>query len=300
MWSLLKKKKQPESLERQTENQISEEEPGSALKETLAQTTLFIHPAVVVSQQEKYVFQYYHQLLPALQPNQVSISGYDLLVYNESVLIDGFISHSLPSSIRFEEIMLLVIDSNQRVLARKAYDFTSIGELPPNSSMPWKFFFEPEDIQISLSDWPEGDWKLAFEIKKQNPAQETLELEPSWEDRLSESEKQNLRKLVTTLTPLKKEEVNLFGLKAEAIDDSKIALTLLIRNGSSKTLQLSQIPLQLAYKTGEVIASGVFQLGQLSVGPSSCKPWTFIFPEPLIDDIPAVLKDWVVSVPQKK
>lgn len=295
MWSLLKSKKnkKPESplIDEVLNNELVNEEPAGI------KTELFLHPAVVVSQQEKYVYQYYHQLLPPLQPNQISINGYDMMVFNDSVIIEGFIRNTLPSKIRFDEVILLVMDSNNQILARKVFDFNMLGELPPSSSIPWRFLFEPEDFLVELSEWIKNDWKLAFELKKQRAENETLELETSWEERLSEEEKANMKKLVASLPALKNEEVNLFGLKAEKSNENSIALTLLIRNGTNKKIELSQLPLQLDNGNGELIASGVFQLEKFSISPFSCKPWTFIFPETLVHSMPEDFSSWKVRVP---
>lgn len=295
MWSLLKSKKnkQPDTplINEEINNEYVNEEPARI------KTELFLHPAVVVSQQEKYVYQFYHQLLPPLQPNQISINGYDMMVFNDSVIIEGFIRNTLPSKIRFEEVILLVMDTKNEILARKVFDFNMLGELPPSSSIPWRFLFEPEDFLIELSEWVKNDWKLAFELKKQRPENETLELETSWEERLSAEEKANLKKLVTSLPALKKEEVNLFGLKAEKSNEKSIALTLLIRNGTNKKIELSQLPLQLETGNGEIIASGVFQLEKFAVNSFSSKPWTFIFPETLVHTMPDDFSSWKVKVP---
>ncbi|MBH0156811.1 accessory Sec system S-layer assembly protein [Fictibacillus sp. 5RED26] len=293
MWSLLKRKKETDSSSKEFNNPLEE----TVIEEKAGKTELFVHPAVVVSPQEKYVFQYYHQLLPNLQPNQISINGYDLMVFNDSAIIEGFIRNTLPSKIRFEEVILLVMDSCDRILARKVFDFNMLGELPPSSSIPWKFLFEPEDFQVPLSEWNLSDWKLAFELQKQRPTSETLELEASWEERLSADEKENLKKLISTLTPLKNEEVNLFGLKAEKAMENGIAVTLLIRNGTSKKIDLSQLPLQLTSADGISLASGVFQLEAFSVNPFCSKPWTFIFPESLVQHMPDDFSGWKVLVP---
>lgn len=293
MWSLLKRKKEADSSSKEINNPLEE----TVIEEKAGKTELFVHPAVVVSPQEKYVFQYYHQLLPDLQPNQISINGYDLMVFNDSAIIEGFIRNTLPSKIRFEEVILLVMDSSDQILSRKVFDFNMLGELPPSSSIPWKFLFEPEDFQVPLSEWNLSDWKLAFELQKQRPTSETLELEASWEERLSADEKENLKKLISTLTPLKNEEVNLFGLKAEKATENGIAVTLLIRNGTSKKIELSQLPLQLISEDGVCLASGVFQLQAFSISPFSSKPWTFIFPESLVQHMPEDFSGWKVLVP---
>ncbi len=294
MWSLLKRKKENESPSIELETPNKEE---AVIEEKAGRTKLFIHPAVVVSPQEKYVYQYYHQLLPDLQPNQISINGYELMVFKDSAIIEGFIRNTLASKIRFEEVILLVMDSNDRILARKVFDFNMLGELPPSSSIPWKFLFEPEDFLVNLAEWSKEDWKLAFELQKQRPVNESLELEPSWEERLSDEEKLNLRKLISTLSPLKEEEVNLFGLKAEKVNENGIAVTLLIRNGTNRKIELSQLPLQLENQDGLCISSGVFQLENFSISPYSSKPWTFIYPESLVQFMPDDLTGWKVSVP---
>ena len=71
----------------------------------------------------------------------------------------------------------------EQALAKKTFDLSEMGEIPALSCMPWQFFFEDEDI---VADIPEEGWKIAFELKRQN-TKHALDLEPTWDSQLSES-----------------------------------------------------------------------------------------------------------------
>ena len=93
-------------------------------------TKLSYHPDWDLTVQEKYVFQYNHQKLPLLQPNQLSVSGINLYEYDDGFVVTAFLSSSLPQAISFEVIDLVLVDENNQPLARKGFEMDLFGELP--------------------------------------------------------------------------------------------------------------------------------------------------------------------------
>ena len=76
-------------------------------------------------------------------------------------------------------------------------------------------------------------------------------------------------------------------------------MSIFIRNGHNKAINLEQLPLEIIDATGKQIAKGSFKMDPiLTVQPDSTKPWTFIFPAELVDAKDADLSRWTARVTQ--
>lgn len=259
-------------------------------------TELSYHPDWDLSIQEKYVFQFNHQKLPLLQPNQLSVSGINLYEYDDGFVITAFLSSSLPKAISFEVIDLVLVNEENQPLARKSFEMDLFGELPSNTSRPWRFLFE-NDNKI-VEEIPKSGWKLVFELKKKTVNDLTLDLEESWQASLSEDQKLNLENIVKNLQPLSVGEVNFMGLEANIIAERGLAVTLLIRNASNRSIFIENLPLVFEDASQEVVAQAGFQLNNLEIKSQTCKPWTFVFPESSFTKEQFDLSTWKTYVPQ--
>ncbi len=73
------------------------------------------------------------------------------------------------------------------------------------------------------------------------------------------------------------------GLEAALQENGSLAVTVLIRNGSkSKSINIEQLPLVVEDADGDQVCQGGFTLNDFEVKANTTKPWTFIFPEPLV------------------
>ncbi|MFJ8070434.1 SLAP domain-containing protein [Peribacillus sp. NPDC096447] len=128
------------------------------------QTALMFHKGWEVSKQEEYVYKFYHQRLPALKPNQISLSGIKLTRVEDDVIIEAFLRNSIEKAVSFDIVDLLLVDGDGKFLAKKAFDLSELGELPALSSILWRFLFEEGDMLAESI--PDEGWKIAFEWKR--------------------------------------------------------------------------------------------------------------------------------------
>lgn len=128
------------------------------------QTVLMFHKGWDISKQEEYVYKFHQQRLPALKPNQISISGFKLTRVEDDVIIVAFLRNSIDKAVRFDIVDLLLVDGDGKILAKKTFDLSEFGELPALSCMPWRFLFEAGDILAESI--PDEGWKIAFEWKR--------------------------------------------------------------------------------------------------------------------------------------
>ncbi|HWO77786.1 MAG TPA: accessory Sec system S-layer assembly protein [Bacillus sp. (in: firmicutes)] len=259
------------------------------------QTELSFHPQVQPTQEDRYYYQFLHNELPPLKANQISIAGVELKQEGSEWQVAAFVRNSLNKPIRFEKTPLLLIGPDGKVLARKEYPMNQLGEIPARSSRPWVFIFSGNDLYAD--DVPSEGWKLAFELKKKNQPHE-LDLDPSWEKSLPEAEKAKLAEFVKQTPPPNPGEINFMGLFAKTASEGSLQITMLIRNGSDKNIQLEKLPLIVEDAAGDIVAKGGFTLNNLEVKANTSKPWTFIFPPSLIFKDNYDLSKWRAYPPQ--
>lgn len=264
----------------------------ASVEEQEVYTELSIHPSMNVSTETQYVLRFLNNELPPLKPNQISLSGIELRAEEDQLIVSAFVRNSLSKGIKLEETPLLLIGPNGEHLARKVFNLAELGDIPAKSSRPWHFTFLLTDV-IS-AEIPSEGWKLAFEIK--TPAKHRLELDEAWETALPAAEKEKLAGMVEAMSPPNPGEVNFMGLQATKNEQEGLNITILIRNGNDKNIQLHQLPLQVEDAAGEIIAKGGFALDNFEVKANTTKPWTFIFPKELVLIENPDLANWKVRI----
>ncbi|MFE8701707.1 accessory Sec system S-layer assembly protein [Cytobacillus sp. FJAT-54145] len=289
-----RKKKNNDEIEKQEQTPVQETEIST---EGLVKTTLSFHPDWELTNQEKYVYQFKHEQLPLLKPNQISITGTKLIQYNDGFVVVAFLRNTLPKAVRFEAVDLLLLDENGQAIAKKQFELDGLDELPSMACRPWRFLFSNEDKLVEKI--PEHGWKIAFELK-QSQSKHQLELAESWENQISPLQKEHLEKLVASLPKLSPGEVNFMGIETKYTPEQNLAVTVLIRNGSEKNIMLEQIPLIVEDADGDIVCQGGFKLDQFEVKANTSKPWTFIFPKELVTKEKPNLTKWKVYPPAKQ
>lgn len=286
------KKKEKVVADEKIETATAEE--AISTESNAVHTTLVFNDAQEISKSDIYVLRFHHQQLPLLKPNQISISGIRLTRFEEDVIIDAFIRNTLEKAVRFEMVDLILLDENNQPLAKKTFDLSEMGDIPALSCVPWRFFFEEEDYLAESI--PDEGWKIAFELKRQ-AAEHALDLAPSWEEQLSDEQRQHLEKVIAGLPKLKEDEVNFMGLEAVMQEEGSLAVTVLIRNGSQKSIKIEQLPLVVEDAEGDQVCQGGFALDDFEVKANTTKPWTFIFPAQLVVKPQPNLTHWKVYPP---
>lgn len=260
-------------------------------------TKLSYHPDWEVPQEQKYIFNFLANELEPLKPNQLSLSSISIEedMRSKKWQVRAFFRSSLSQAIELGEIELFIMDKNDELLASKKFDFAALGTIPAESARPWVFEFEKSTIKVD--EVPEDGWKIAFNLVSLRGHQ--LELDPTWEKQLPEAQKEELAKIVKTLPKLGETEVNFTGLQAKLADNGNLNVSIFIRNGHNKAINLEQLPLEIIDATGKQIAKGSFKMDPiLTVQADSTKPWTFIFPAELVDAKDADLSRWTARVTQ--
>jgi accessory Sec system S-layer assembly protein len=262
-------------------------------RDQLVMTSLYFTPDMQVSQEDRYYFQFLHNELPPLKPNQISIAGIEIKPHGNDWHVGAFVRSTVTKRIQFIDMPLLLIGPNGEKLGRKVFNMNKLTDLPPNSSIPWLFIFDASSLNTDIL--PEEGWTLGFDIK----AKHHLDLADSWEKNLSQADKDGLAEFVKNLQPPKEGEVNFLGIQSRISENGQLHITVLIRNGNSFDINLEQVPLFVEDASSEVVAKGIFKLEDFIVKTNTSKPWTFVFPKDMVTKDPIDLSQWKVYPPQK-
>ncbi|WP_404405249.1 accessory Sec system S-layer assembly protein [Jeotgalibacillus malaysiensis] len=250
------------------------------------ETQLIFHPSTPANDEERYYFQFLNNELPPLKANQLSLAGIELKEDNQHLHVQVFVRNSLPKGVKIEQADLVLQGPDGEQLASQSFDFSRLGELQPESSMPWVFTFRPESV--TAAEIPATDWMLSFQLKHPHK----LELDPSWEQSIAETDREQLEQLVKSLQAPKAGEVNFMGISANYAKDGSLHTAVLLRNGSDRKLELRQLPLAVEDAVGDMVASGGFKFDALEVNPNTSKPWTFVFPAEMVEKKDADFSRW--------
>ncbi|CAM3997925.1 accessory Sec system S-layer assembly protein [Alkalicoccus chagannorensis] len=295
------KKNQKEQLQMEGQDapvsskELLEESAESEAKSVEPQ--LSVHPEWKIPEEDMYAFRFLHNECEPLLPNQVSLSGMNMQEDNGTFTFNAFVRHSINKKLKLEDAVIIIMDEDNRVLGRKTFDLRDLGELPPNASRPWQFTFTPKDL--FTEEIPQTGWKLAFQLQPSS-RKHTLDLSDSWKRSLAQEARQKLTRAVNDMEAPKPGEVNFMGLKAQFAEDA-LHVTLLIRNGGEKNINIEQLPLEVTDAEGDIIASGGFKLDPpLQVKSNTSKPWNFVFHSSSLKKENPDLSRWKAYPPKKE
>ncbi|MBM7570261.1 accessory Sec system S-layer assembly protein [Aquibacillus albus] len=259
----------------------------------LIETELSFHPDWKVPTEQRYVYAFHNSECSLLKPNQLSLAGIDIEKQGKNYVVTAFIRQTLSKSIKLKDTPILLIGPDNEKLGRKVFDLSKAGVIPANSSRPWQFVFKPKDLYIKEEDIATDNWSLAFELKPTSRKNQ-LDLADSWKKSLADESVKSLEKLVANAAPLKPGEMNFMGIDAKFNENKDLSVTILMRNGSEKNVYFEQIPLKIEDASGDLVAQGNFKLEKFEVKANTSKPWTFIFPQSLLQKENPDLKKWRV------
>lgn len=243
-------------------------------------TTLSIAPDWRIEREQEYVLKFLSNELHPLKPNQLSLSGIDIIEneYTGDWHVQAFIRSSLNQPITLGNAELILLDANGNSLATQEFNLSELGSIPSLSHRPWIFIFEKRNIKVDQS--LPSEWSLAFNVQSLIP--HSLELEESWENALAEEQKSALRNIVHNLPALKPREVNISGFQVKFTDEHNLSVSIFIRNGFTHHINLEKISLEVLDANAELVVQGSFKLENFKVKANTSKPWTFIFPKEMI------------------
>jgi accessory Sec system S-layer assembly protein len=294
MFTFFKNKKAGEVKKTGLDHTVSSNEllnQGGVAGEKEVETNLSLPSHWNLPKEDEYVFRFLHNELSPLKVNQISLSGVDIERDTTAIKVTAFIRNSLPQSIRLNDAEILLLNDQREIAARKKFDLSELEEIPSDSSRPWVFSFEQDTW--GNANLPETDWTLAFNLGSKS--KHKLDLDATWNNRLSKNEIQTFKNVVDTLPALNSNEFNITGIEATVTENSDLHITALFRNGNSRAIRIQKLPIEIVDGNKKIIAKATFKLDNVEVKPNTSKPWVFIFPNDLVTEENIDLNNWSIK-----
>ena len=229
--------------------------------------------------------------LPSVQEGQVTIIDTSVSPANGELLVSFFISNGLSQKVKFDDVPLVLIDSEKQVLARQLFEGDRIGEIAGGTAKACVVRFDKSNVY--KRDIPEN-CQICFDFPEENS--DTIEILYQFlPENMTEDQRQELERVLAELPPMKLGEVTFSPLNAQITSD--VLITVIIRNATDEALELEQIPLVLYDAHGEELARGLFDTEDLLIEPFKAVLWTFNF-GPVSHATVIDLSSWHINIVQ--
>lgn len=239
--------------------------------------------------------QLYGPLYGSSSVNEGQVTIYDTVVSpaDGELLVGFFISNGLSQKVKFDNVPLVLIDPEKRVLARQLFDGESVGVIAGGSAKACVVRFDQD--HVFDEDIPE-ECQICFDV----PAKRSESIQIDYQtlpENITEDQQQELERVLAELPPMKPGEVNFSPLHAQITSQSELLTTLIIRNATDKLLNLEQMPLVVFDAHREELARGMFNINDLTIEPFKAILWTFNFGS-VLQNKDIDLSSWYINLVQ--
>lgn len=257
-------------------------------------TKLSIHPEIEdrLSNFQKECLTDEISALPPIKEGDVNVSTDYIFDMGDSYEASIFIRNGLVKDINLENVPFMIVDSEGKVLASKIFDLREVGDIPAGTVRPWKIYFSKNEVSLEAQDLRE--LKIVFDTRIKAEATVKVEYE-NLPEQVSVKNKEKYTKFLESLPLLRKGQVSISTYDVYKMREGGIAVTIVIRNGSNKTINVEKLPVTIIDAEGEMTASGMFYLKDVSISPYKAKIYNFNFEENEINKADADLSEWKVN-----
>jgi len=226
--------------------------------------------------QREFIKEELDELPPVLE-GDINIATTYIFDMEDKFEAGIYIRNGLNKQVNLELVPLNILDKDNNIVATKVFNFKELGVVPPMSARPWKLYFEKEIVKVDILN--KDDFKIVFDINIQAKATVDIEIENIPEN-INSREKQKYMDFLNGLPAIAANQVSVSTYSLTKDQEDNLDITLLIRNGSIKEVNLEKLPIKIIAEDGQEVAGGVFDLQGQAIKVSSRKAvlHRFIFP----------------------
>jgi len=260
-------------------------------------TVLSVHPSWNLTDEQKYVLNFMHFELPKLKRNRINLTGMQITQNDTHLEVSIFIRNSSKYEVDLPKEVILVIKTNDdQIIAKRVFDLSEVGTLPPESSRPWVLTIPKNELQ--LTQFSTLDFKVDFSFEQ--IVHERLVFDPRWNAILTPEARADFERLVAQLPPMQENQISLVGYAIKKFDNGRIGASAFIRNSYSKPAVFKNLPVMILDNNKQIVAEGMFEDLNLNIPAKSVTPWSFAFGPTTIKQENADLTTWYITVKNTK
>lgn len=249
-----------------------------------------------MDQQERYVYQYYHNKLKGLDPNQINIHGVDLHKSDDGFIITAIIRHSLEQVLNLQSVRLVVRSEDGKELAKNDFSLELFGPLNSLRARPWFFKFDSESLLVPQEEIQDKmKFEVVFEIQEEAVTDFSLQLDESWSSNLSEEQTTSMNEMLSSLEALGQDEISVSAFSLSQVPGG-VDVFVLVRNSFSQEITISNLPLQLFDGAGDLVAQLGFPLDNFTVASHGARPVSLHFSESVFKKLAPDWSNWKIQL----
>ena len=227
----------------------------------------------IVSDVQKEILNDEVAQLSPIKENDINISTVYVFENKSDIEAKVYFRNGLSKKINFEYVPLVMVNSKDEIIAKKIFNLKEVGNLPPDSARPWKLFFDKSEV--NMNKFSPEDCKVIFDT-----GLKAVKYAPITLDESSVGEKKYVsmfQDFMKTLPGVEKGSISISKFKIALQEQGKIIVTLIVRNGCNKSINIEKLPITIKDEKGNIVASGIFETTGLKVGPMKARVCNFTF-----------------------
>src|SRR5665648_681965 len=200
--------------------------------------------------------------LLSVNEGQVTIHFTSAMAVDGALLVGFFVSNGLSHKLKFDDIPLVLMDSDRRVFVQ---------DIPEACQVCFEVPAKPtQSVQIRYQEFPKNT---------------------------DENQQLELGRILRELPPIKLGEINFSPLHAQLTSQNELLTTVIIRNSTDEKVRLEQMPIAVFDAQNAELARGLFTIEDLILEPFRAIVWAFNFSY-IISDKDIDISTWNIKVIQ--
>jgi SLAP domain-containing protein len=262
-----------------------------AEKNNRIKTTLSLHPDWKVASGNtsfalKEIMEKEVASLPEIKEGFIGLNGIYAVREKNHLEVGFYLRNGLSQDVRLGVTSLAIVNSDNKLLAKQQFDLSKMGAIPSHTARPWELIFDKENVFVDIIR--HDDWRITF-IANNNSLKDEINAALALQQKEKQLEFETLKEILTKLPPVKPDQLNITPYEVKLNSKGELEVTVVIRNGTKKILQIENIPVTVKDAKDVKVASKLFHIDEeLVVGPNKGCLQTLKFPpKALAKDIDA-------------
>ncbi len=249
-----------------------------------------------LDEMETELLQYVHDELPTVVRDEVGIIPFFTNPTPQGYLVLTFIRNATNRDVVINRLPLALVTAEGEVVARKTFDLMAFGPIGDMASRPCDFMFRwDEFLRVPEQEVP---LTLIFDAPKEKSA--LLPDEHKQTDGLSAEEIRKYEELLGENPQVVQDEVDLKVVDIVDAEYGGLKVVVLFRNGLSKRLEFTEVPIFVRNKQGEEVARVQYGLKNMKVEAQSSRLWGFYIPADSLKKPGVKAADCIAHIPAAK
>ncbi|GCD09745.1 SLAP domain-containing protein [Clostridium tagluense] len=199
--------------------------------------------------------------LPDISVGDINISTTYVFDLGDKVEVGVYFRNGLSKAINFDKVPLKILNSKDETVANQTFELREVGDIPAYSAVPWKLYFNRENVFTDAIDMQDG-WHIVFDTNIK--ALSTLKVQ--FENVPDKPEFSKLHKYLDKLPPMTSGNISISLYEIEKSNSGELVISLVMRNATAQKVKVEKIPITIKNNENDkIVAIGTFNVVDMEV-----------------------------------